>query len=179
MSTMSQNAPEIIAIAALGRHTRYICHDDQLLWRIPEDLQRLKRLTNGYPLIMGRKTYESIGRPLPQRTNIILTRDKEYPAPASCVMVTTPDAALSAAVAAPGGSEKIFIFGGAEIYQLFMPHVETLLLTLVDSDTPGTATFPEFTADFTAVAEEPVGYHEQNDECIPYQWVTYRRTSST
>lgn len=170
--------PDIIAIAALGKETRYIGYNDELLWRIPADLQRLKEHTKGHPLIMGRKTYESIGRPLPHRTNIILTRDPTYPAPAECIVVTNPEEALAQAAAAPGGSDKIFIFGGAEMYTLFLPYTTTLLLTLVSSDLAGTARFPAYSDAFTQTAAEPIAYHEQDGEQIPYQWVTYRRNET-
>ena len=165
-----QKNPEIIAIAALGERTRNICQGDQLLWTIPDDLKRVKSLTLNHPIIMGRKTYESIGRPLPGRTNIIITRNKDYQADEQCVVVNDLDAAFEAARKVEGG-EQIFIFGGAEIYTLALDKTDRLMLTLVDSDKPGSAKFPEYEDKFVVEKRyEPGGYND-----LSYQWVDYVR----
>lgn len=166
------NEPEIIAIAALGKKTRNICVDDQLLWENPADLKRVKELTLHHPLIMGRKTHESIGRPLPERTNIVLTRNPNYTAE-GCVVVTTVEEALEIAKKSPGG-EQIFIFGGAEIYELFLDKTNKLLLTLVDSDKPGDRQFPEFSDTFEISENHGGGVFEDES----YEWVDYVRKSS-
>ncbi len=165
----TQKNSAIIAIAALGKNTRYICRGTELLWHNPDDLKRVKALTLGHPLIMGRKTYESIGRPLPGRTNIILTRNTDFTAP-GCVIVSDKQAALNAAANAPGG-DKIFIFGGAEIYTLFLNDTDTLMLTLYESDKPGTARFPEFASEFTQATQHGEGTFENE----PFAWVDYVR----
>lgn len=160
---------EIIAIACLGKRTRYIALGDDLLWRISEDLVRVKSLTMGHPLIMGRKTYESIGRPLPGRTNIILTRNTDFRAE-GCTVVHTVEEALAAAHDAEGG-ERIFIFGGAEIYRLFLDQTDTLMLTVVDSAKEGTATFPPYADEF--VERERHGGGEFEGES--YEWIDCER----
>jgi dihydrofolate reductase len=165
--------PEIIAIAALGRKTKYICAEGKLLWHNPADLQRVKKLTLGHPLIMGRKTYESIGRPLPKRKNIILTRDKNYTAE-GCIVVHDIKEALDVAKKSEGGSEKIFIFGGSEIYELFLDITDRLTLTLVDSDRVGDKKFPDFEDKFI-VAEKFGGDIFENET---FEWVDYVRKSS-
>ena len=163
------NRPEIIAIASLGKETRFIAKGDELIWRIGEDLKRVKEITMGHPLIMGRKTYESIGRPLPGRTNIILTRNTDFTAE-GCEVVHTVAEALTAAEGAEGG-DRIFIFGGAEIYQLFLDKTDTLMLTVVDSAQEGTARFPEYETNFEKVATHGGGEFEGK----PFEWVDYKR----
>ena len=162
--------PEIIAIAALGKETLYICDQDRLIWHNPEDLKRVKERTNGYPLIMGRKTHDSIGRPLPNRENIILTKDKNYTA-TGCRITHEADEALEIAQTAPGGDEKIFIFGGSEIYDLFLDKTDKLFLTLYHSDKPGDKKFPEFEEKFEI--ETHHGESEFDGEKL--EWVDYQR----
>ena len=165
--------PEIIAIAALGKDTRNICADDQLLWHNPEDLKRVKGLTLGYPLIMGRKTHDSIGRPLPNRTNIILTKNLNYQA-AGCEIAHTAEEALEIAKKSQGGAEKIFIFGGAEIYNLFLSQTDRLMLTIVDSDKNGDRQFPEFQELF----EKEISHGGGEFEGAKYEWVDYVKKES-
>lgn len=160
---------EIIAIAALGKDTRAICVEQELLWRIPEDLKRVKQLTMGHPLVMGRKTYESIGKPLPGRTNIIITNQRDYEA-AGCVVAHSLDEALEVAKKTDGG-EQIYIFGGGEIYKLALPKTTKLVLTLVDSKKDGTAHFPEYKEDFVKVSSDGFGTHEGDS----YEWATFER----
>jgi dihydrofolate reductase len=165
--------PEIIAIAALGKDTKYICAEGQLLWHNPEDLKRVKELTLGYPLIMGRKTHDSIGRPLPRRTNIILTRDTNYTAD-GCAIAHTIEEAIEIAEKSEGGSERIFIFGGSEIYDLFLDRTDKLFLTLVDSHKKGDKQFPEFESQFIKFTSHGGDIFEEE----AYEWVDYVRKSS-
>jgi dihydrofolate reductase len=159
--------PVIIAIAALGKETHYICVNDKLLWENPEDLKRVKKITLNHPLIMGRKTHESIGRPLPNRTNIILTRNQDYVAD-GCEVATTVDQALDIAKKSPGG-DQIFIFGGAEIYELFLDKTDKLILTLVDSIKEGDREFPEFSDKFEMVEHHGGGVFDGEK----YEWIDY------
>ena len=165
--------PEIIAIAALGKDTRFICADDQLLWHNPEDLSRVKNITLGYPLIMGRKTHDSIGKPLPKRTNIVLTRDKNYTAN-GCKIAHSVEEALEIAMASEGGTEKIFIFGGSEIYELFLDKTDKLMLTLMHSDKEGDKRFPVYINNFI----ESKKYGEGIFDGAKYEWVDYERKRS-
>lgn len=162
--------PEIIAIAALGKITRYICADDKLLWTNPTDLKRVKEETLGYPIIMGRKTHESIGRPLPGRTNIVMTTNHNYQVD-GCKIAHSVDEALQIAQKSEGGDKKIFIFGGAEIYNLFLDKTDTLLLTLVDSKKPGTHKFPEYEKEFALTHIH--GSHVYENET--FEWIDYKR----
>ena len=113
--------------------------DGQLPWRLPEDLRRFKAATLGKPVVMGRKTFESIGRPLPQRHNIVLTRQIGLSlADAAVTVVPTLDAALQAA----GDASEVMIIGGAEIYRLALPFAQRILLTRVHAEVRGDTHFP-------------------------------------
>lgn len=113
--------------------------DGQLPWRLPEDLRRFKAATLGKPVVMGRKTFESIGRPLPQRHNIVLTRQIGLSlADAAVTVVPTLDAALQAA----GDASEVMIIGGAEIYRLALPLAQRILLTRVHAEVRGDTHFP-------------------------------------
>jgi dihydrofolate reductase len=161
--------PAIIsAIAAIGRN-RELGTGNQLSWRIKEDLGRVKTLTTGHPLIMGRKTHESIGRPLPNRTNIIVTRDPSYTS-AGCVIAHSIEDAFEKARELD--TEEIFIFGGAQIYEAAMPYITRLYLTLIDDTDPSADVFfPEYEPDFREVARH--GRKEQDG--LSYEWVDFTR----
>lgn len=131
----------ISLIAAMGRN-RVIGANSALPWSMPADMAHFRALTRGKPVIMGRKTFESIGRPLPDRTNIIITRDPAYHAE-GCVIVHDADAALAAARAA-ARADEIMILGGAEIFILFLPRADRMYLTLIDANFEGDVRFPEF-----------------------------------
>ncbi len=159
--------PRISAIVALSSSDRSIGKNNELLWRISGDLKRFKQLTMGHPIIMGRKTYESIGRPLPGRTNIIVTRNKDYSAP-GCMVVTTTDEAL--AQARQVDDEEIFIIGGGEIWNLTMPQIDRLYITLVHSPITGDIFFPDY-SDFT----KEISREKRSEGDIEYEWVTLER----
>ena len=133
--------PRIALMAAMAAN-RVIGRDNQLPWRLPGDLQRVKKLTLGKALIMGRKTYESIGRPLPGRLNIVLTHQVAFRAE-GCVVVTTVGEAVAAAYSYASDTE-IIIFGGAALYALFLPQASRLYLTILDEPFSGDTFFPQF-----------------------------------
>jgi dihydrofolate reductase len=114
-----------------------IGRDNALPWHLPDDLKRFKRLTMGKPIVMGRKTFESIGKPLPGRQNIVLTREPNYLAQGVTV-VHNLDAVLDAAAGAP----EIMIIGGAELFRLFLPRVARVHLTRVHGDIAGDVRWP-------------------------------------
>lgn len=111
--------------------------DGELPWHLPADLRYFKSVTMGKPIIMGRKTYETIGRPLRGRHNIIMTRKKKYHAP-GCTVVHSAEAALSAAGKVP----EVMIIGGAAIYRRFLAQAERIYLTLIEASFEGDVTFP-------------------------------------
>ncbi len=132
------NLSIIVAIARNG----VIGSDNRLLWHISEDLRRFKAITSGHTVIMGRKTYESIGRPLPNRRNIIITRDvnREY---AGCEIASS----LNNALAMTHSEEEVFIIGGGQVYAEALPFAARLYLTLVDADYEGDTRFPNIQQD--------------------------------
>jgi dihydrofolate reductase len=122
---------------------RVIGRDGQLPWRLPEDLAFFKRTTLGHPVVMGRKTYDSLGRPLPNRRNIVLTRDPNWCAAGVEVIHATAELENL-----PGLEGRVFIIGGADIYQAFLPLVDDLLVSHVFDSAAGDTRFPEFDAAF-------------------------------
>nr|AIA17566.1 Dihydrofolate reductase [uncultured bacterium] len=128
----------VSAIAAMGKN-RVIGKDNQLLWKLPLELKYFKETTMGHHLILGRKTFES-RPPLPNRTSIIVTRNKKYNPPAGCFVVHSIESAIE--LAHKRGEEEVFISGGEEIYHLSMPHIQKLYLTEVDFSAEGDAYFP-------------------------------------
>lgn len=123
----------IVAVADNG----VIGRDNTLPWHLPEDLKRFKRLTLGKPMIMGRKTFESIGKPLPGRLSIVVTRDTNYHRE-GVVVVHGTEAALEAAADAP----EVMVIGGAELFRLFLPHAGRIHLTRVHGNIDGNVTWP-------------------------------------
>jgi dihydrofolate reductase len=127
-----------VAFVVAYANGRVIGRDNALPWRMPADTRRLRALTMGKPLIMGRRTYDSIGRPLEGRTSIVLTRDPEFH-PEGVLVARTSDEALALA----GSAEEVIVFGGTEVFRQFLPRADRLYLTEIDADIPGDRTFPE------------------------------------
>ena len=131
---------------------RVIGRDGGLPWHLPEDLAFFKRTTSGHPIVMGRKTYESIGRPLPKRRNIVMTRDRAWSAPGVEVIHRPEDLEKL-----PDLAGQVFIIGGAEIYAAFLPQLDDLLVSHVYGDHEGDTRLPHFEMDFPR--SEPVESH--------------------
>lgn len=159
--------PRISAIAAIGR-TRELGKQGELIWRISDDLKRLKSLTTGHAIILGRKTYESIGRPLPDRTNIVITRNPDFVAP-GCVLALSVSEALT--IAQREEPQEIFILGGAEIYTHALSYTDRLYLTLVDATDPEADTFFPDYGEFTKVIDQKTRDHNG----LAYTWLTLER----
>ena len=142
---------EIILIAAMASN-RVIGKGNDIPWHIPGEQLRFKKITWGHTLIMGRKTYESIGRPLPGRRNIVVTRNETYDAP-GCEVANSFDSALSLCE----GEAKVFIIGGAQLYGLSLARASSLILTVLERKVDGDTFFPEFTEnDYSIVKSESV-----------------------
>ena len=135
----------LVAVVAISAN-RVIGNGENLLWHLPDDLQRVKRLTLGKPIIMGRKTYESIGRALPERTNIVLTTKSNFSAE-NVLVAHTPEEALALAkehlTAKDPDNDEIIIFGGGEIYRMFLSQISRIEMTEIDQNYEGATTFPE------------------------------------
>ena len=136
-----------------------------LPWRLSEDLRRFKEITMDKPMIMGRLTFESIGRTLPGRRSIVLTRDADYEAE-GCEVVTTPDAAFELA----GDVDEVMIIGGGKVYEQMLPMTDRIYLTRVHSDIDGDTFFPEITEDeWRIVSSEPLPPNDERPFSISFQ----------
>jgi dihydrofolate reductase len=145
-------------LAALSEN-RVIGREGALPWRLPDELAHVKRTTMGHTLVMGRKTYESIGRPLPGRTSIVISRNRDYAPHPDVIVVESLEAAL--AVARERSESEVFVFGGEAIYALALPRAKRLHLTRVHTELDGDAFFPELDlSGWTLVEEE----HHPADE---------------
>lgn len=133
---------KVSLIVAMSRN-RVIGAQNKLPWNIPEDLKRFREITTGHPIIMGRKTFDSIGRPLPKRTNIVITRDSKRTIEGCLVVDSLERAIAEASAAGIPGSDEVFVIGGGEIYRQALPRADRLYLTLVDCEIEGDAFFPE------------------------------------
>jgi dihydrofolate reductase len=135
-----------------------------LPWHLSDDLKRFKALTMGKPIVMGRKTYESIGRPLPGRQNIVITTQDAFAAD-GCDVVSSPDAAISAA----GDAEEIMVIGGGEIYSLFLPATDRIYLTRVDVELEGDAFLaPLDPSIWNETSREEGAADEANDHAVSF-----------
>ena len=133
----------MIAIVVATAENNAIGKNNELLWHLPADLKHFKQLTTGHPIIMGRKTFESIGKPLPNRTSIIVTRQADYKQE-NCVVVQDVKSALEKAQKL---DEQVFIIGGGEIYKEMLPFTDTIYLTKVHDTFDADTFFPELNPD--------------------------------
>jgi dihydrofolate reductase len=158
-----------IAIIAAMAKNRVIGIRNTLPWHLPADLKHFKALTMGHHILMGRKTYESIGKPLPGRTTVVITRNAGYAVP-GCIVATSVEDAIKASM----GDDEIFFVGGAELYGQALPLADRLYLTEIQSEYVGDAFFPEF--------DHKHWKEIQREKCrvdapdgIEYHFVTYDR----
>ncbi|MBI2029166.1 dihydrofolate reductase [Candidatus Gottesmanbacteria bacterium] len=153
------NKTIISIIAAIGKN-RELGKNNKLLWSLPGDMKRFRDKTRNHPIIMGRKTFESIGRVLRHRTNIIVTRNKDYKVPGAYVFPSI-DKAIEFAVSARQG--EIFIIGGAQIYQQSISIADKLYLTIIDKSYPeADACFPDYSKFTKKVYEEKITENDLN-----------------
>ena len=162
---------EIVLIAAIGSE-RQLGLDNQLLWHLPGDLPRFKAMTMGFPIVMGRKTFDSIGKALPGRTNIVLSRNSTLSLP-DVKLANTVNEAIE--MAQFEQAKKLFVIGGGEIYSLFLPTADALELTLVEDSPQADAYFPDFLSsseyEFKEVSRESL-----QAENLHYHYVRYEKT---
>lgn len=165
---------KLVLVVAIGENG-VIGREGQLPWRLKSDLQHFKRLTLNKPVIMGRKTYESIGRPLKDRTNIVLTRDFSLRAPGA-VLVTTFEAALAFARedAKKRGADEIMVIGGSDVFALALPRADRLEITQVHATPAGDVRFPPIDpAQWREVRREPHKRGPEDD--VDFTILTYER----
>jgi len=159
----------MISIIVAASTNNVIGVDGELPWKISDDLKRFKALTMGKPIVMGRLTWESIGRPLPGRQNIVISRQADFLAD-GCDVVVSPAAALASA----GDAPEIMVIGGSQIYELFLPKAGRLHMTRVQTEIDGDAFFPEISeSDWELVNVEA---HEASDKNeFAFDFRTYER----
>jgi dihydrofolate reductase len=162
--------PKIALIAAMAQN-RTIGVNNTLPWRIPADLQHFKRMTLGHHILMGRKTFDSIGKPLPQRTTVVITRDLNLQLD-GCLMAHS----LEEAIAVCGEVDEIFVVGGGEIYTQALRYADTLYLTEVQQTVVGDAHFPELNqSEWQEISREIC--HQESPQTLSYHFVCYRRNN--
>jgi len=162
---------KVILIAAVGENGE-MGRNNELLWHLPGDLPRFKEITMGSPLIMGRKTFDSIGRALPGRLNIVLTSNSDWHAEGVTVAKSVDTAlAIAERDCAAKACEKIFVIGGGQIYKLFIAYAQTLEMTEVHDAPLADTFFPNFSsAEFTEIARTHV-----TDSTPTFDYVTYNK----
>ena len=165
-----------IALMVAMARNRVIGRNNNLPWYLPGDLKYFKQATMGKPIIMGRKTWDSIGRPLPGRMNVVISRDPEWQAPAG----TTPAKSLGDALVKAGaqaeieGGEEVMIIGGGQIYAEALPIVDRMYVTLVHAEVEGDAFFPEVDwSEWEELGREDFSASENNP--YDYSFVVYQR----
>jgi dihydrofolate reductase len=155
-------------IAAMDRN-RVIGKDNQLPWRLPNDLSFVQEITMGHAIVLGRKNYESIGKALPGRRNIIMTRDKDFKAEGCEISHSIEDVMLLCRY-----EEEVYIFGGAEIYYAFLPYVDRMYLTHIDHDFEGDTFFPIYNETLWREVDHKVGVVDQKNR-YNHIFLTYDR----
>ncbi|OOF06709.1 MULTISPECIES: type 3 dihydrofolate reductase [Salinivibrio] len=145
-----------ISLVAAMANDRVIGKDNQMPWHLPADLAWFKRTTLGHPVVMGRKTFESIGRPLPKRINVVVSGDADF-APEGVTVVRSPEQALEVVA----GYEEVMVIGGGTIYQAFLPQADRLYLTFIDLDVDGDTRFPEWGTGWSKIE---VGTHPVDEK---------------
>lgn len=155
-------------IVAMAKN-RVIGNKGKIPWHLSEDLKRFKQITMGHPVLMGRKTFESIGKPLPGRTNIVISRNEKFRSPGITVARSLQEAVKRS------GEGEAFVIGGAKIYTLALPIAGKIYLTLIEKDFEGDTFFPEVNLknDFRIVEEGPIVVSARGQ--IPYRFIIYRR----
>lgn len=160
----------MISIIVAAAENGVIGAGGQLPWKLSDDLKRFKAVTMGKPIVMGRKTWESIGRPLPGRQNIVITRQAGFEA-AGCDVVASPQDAVALA----GEADEIMVIGGSQVYDLFLPEADRVYLTRVHADVEGDAFFAALDQDeWRLVSDERHRADERNE--FDYSFRLYERT---
>lgn len=159
----------VSAIVAVAQN-QVIGDGNDIPWRLSSDLKYFKKITSDHHIIMGRKTFESIGKPLPKRTNVVLTRDLMYAA-TGIIVAHSIEEALS--IAYDNGEEEVFIIGGGEIYEQSRPYWDKVYLTRVMANPPGEVRFPELSADeWQLVSEEAHSAGERDEHDYTFEVYT-------
>ena len=169
---MGPERPPVVSLIVAMARNGVIGKDNRLPWHLPEDLKRFKRLTMGHHIIMGRKTYESIGRLLPGRTSVIVSRRRDYVVPGAIIAHS-----LEEAIEHCANDDEIFVIGGAEIYRAALPLADRLLITQIDRELAGDTVFPAVDWSlWREIERQPVP--ENDAQGLPAHFVVYVRIES-
>ncbi len=163
----------LITLIAAMSEDHAIGNNNALLWHLPADLQHFKALTTGKAIVMGRKTWDSIGRPLPNRHNIIISRNQTL-SPPGCHVAHTPEAAINLAKQLSDSNQEIMIIGGAKIYELFLPLAQRMELTFVSGQYKADAYFPQWDANQWQLSHQQTPALDDKNT-LPYRFVTLER----
>jgi dihydrofolate reductase len=161
-------------IAAMGRN-RVIGSQGQLPWKLRDDLRLFRENTTGHAVVMGRKTWDTLDKPLPNRTNIVLTRQPDLDVPTGVHVVRELDQALALCAE----DSEPFIVGGGQVYRLFLPHATRIHLSIVDLEPPGDATFPELDESWVTVHEQRFEQNDRNEASFLYTILERQRASAS
>lgn len=157
-----------ISLIAAAASNGVIGKDNRLLWRLPADMAYFVANTKGKTVLMGRKTFESLGRPLRDRTNVIMSRTWQE-APEGCILVRSPEEALDRFK-----DEELMVIGGEEIYRLMLPHASRVLLTEIDREYEGDAYFPALNPEEWALVSQTPGVRDEKND-LPFVFSVYHR----
>lgn len=160
----------MLSIIVAKSRNNAIGKDNKLIWHISDDLQRFKKLTTGHTIIMGRKTFESLGRVLPNRMHIVLTRDKSYKVNDENVKIIHDVSEVDPYVK---DDNENFVIGGAQIYWALMPKCQKLYITQINKDFIGDSYFPKINEEEWDLIEKIKGPEDEND--FDYEYITYKR----
>ena len=164
-----------IALVVAAARNRAIGLNNKMPWHLPEDLKYFKRVTMGKPVIMGRNTFESIGRPLPGRPNIVISRNADYKAE-GITLVNSLDAALQAAAKLlPPGVDEVMVIGGAQIYAAALSLAQRVVVTVIHKDFEGDAFAPTLGAEWREVSRECHPAADGAPQALAFDFVTFER----
>jgi dihydrofolate reductase len=156
----SPSRPRLTIVVAMGRN-RVIGRDGDMPWHLPADLAHFKQVTMGHPIVMGRRTWESIGKPLPGRENVVITRDQDYSA-VGCTVVHSLEAALA------GREGEVMVIGGGQIYRQAIDHATRIHMTVVDAEPEGDVTFPNLDPSWRTAARGAHQADERNEHDLSF-----------
>ena len=160
---------KIILIVAVGKN-KEIGKNNQLLWHLPIDLKHFKQLTTGYPIVMGRRTYESIGKALPNRLNIVLCSNNIENE--EVISIQKPSQALK--IAQNSGADTLFVIGGASVYEAYMPLATDMYITEVETELEADVFFPNYDADDWEIVQKHA-YYQNNKHAYNFQIIHYNK----
>ncbi len=161
-----------ISIVVAKGQNNVIGKENGLPWHLPSDLRHFKKTTSGHHVLMGRKTFESLGKPLPGRTHIVVTRDKAYQVPSGHYVVNTIEEGIN--IGKSKGLEKLFVLGGAEIYKVSLPYTDEMVITEVKASPEGDTYFPKVDMEkWEELSREPV--HKDSENEYAHDFVVYLR----